>query len=105
LRDLKRLKELAKQHMAMLKKQYALFPFPGDQLVEKAFDSLSNSDLQSVGPDLVFGSIFDYIGFGEVDNGLLRHLVISRLAFPLSKLKTVEYLARYQGVHLDADAV
>jgi transposase len=32
-------------------------------------------------------------------------LVISRLAFPLSKLKTVEYLYRYQGVSLDIDAV
>ena len=105
MHDLSKLKELAKQHMAMLKKQYALFPFPGDQLVEKAFGSLSNSDLQSVGPELIFGSIFDYIGFGEVDKGLLRHLVISRLAFPLSKLKTVEYLARYQGIQLDADAV
>ena len=32
-------------------------------------------------------------------------MVISRLAFPLSKLKTIEYLYRYQGVSLDIDAV
>jgi transposase len=32
-------------------------------------------------------------------------LVIARLAFPLSKLKTIEYLYRYQGIHLDIDAV
>jgi transposase len=36
---------------------------------------------------------------------LFRHLVIARLAFPLSKLKTVEYLYRYQGISLDIDAV
>jgi hypothetical protein len=31
-------------------------------------------------------------------------LVISRLAFPLSKLKTTEYLYRYKGeiIHVDA---
>ena len=32
-------------------------------------------------------------------------MVIARLAFPLSKLKTIEYLYRYQGVILDVDAV
>jgi len=32
-------------------------------------------------------------------------LVISRMAFPLSKLKTIQYLYRFQGVLLDIDAV
>ena len=32
-------------------------------------------------------------------------MVIARLAFPLSKLKTVDYLYRFQGVVLDIDAV
>lgn len=36
---------------------------------------------------------------------MFRHLVISRIAFPLSKLKTVDYLRRYQGTNLDIDAV
>jgi len=36
---------------------------------------------------------------------MFRHLVISRIAFPLSKLKTVDYLYRYQGKSLDIDAV
>ena len=36
---------------------------------------------------------------------MFRHLVVSRLVFPLSKLKTVEYLYRYQGVSLDIDSV
>ncbi|MEO0552214.1 MAG: transposase, partial [Bacteroidota bacterium] len=31
--------------------------------------------------------------------------VIARLAFPLSKLKTVEYLYRYQGIHLKVDTI
>ncbi|HQN59926.1 MAG TPA: hypothetical protein PLE02_09855 [Bacteroidales bacterium] len=36
---------------------------------------------------------------------LFRHLVISRIAFPLSKLKTIDYLFRYQGVSLEIDTV
>ncbi len=35
----------------------------------------------------------------------MHHWVISRLAFPLSKLKTIEYLYRYQGVSLNKDSV
>jgi hypothetical protein len=34
---------------------------------------------------------------------LFRHLAVARPAFPLSKLKTVEYLYRYQGVLLAID--
>ena len=45
------------------------------------------------------------LGFGKVDKDMFRHLVIARLAFPLSKLKTAEYLYRYQGIHLDIDAI
>ena len=40
-----------------------------------------------------------------IEEDLFRHLVISRLAFPLSKLKTVDYLYRYQGVSIDIDSV
>jgi hypothetical protein len=36
---------------------------------------------------------------------MFRHLVISRIAFPLSKLKTVDYIYRYEGKSLDIDAV
>jgi len=32
-------------------------------------------------------------------------LVIARIAYPLSKLKTVDYLYRYQGINLDIDAL
>jgi hypothetical protein len=40
-----------------------------------------------------------------IGEDLFRHLVISRLAFPLSKLKTTEYLYRYQGKTIDVDAI
>jgi transposase len=82
-----------------------LFLSEQDELVERTMQSLSNSSIRTVGPELVFGKIYDFIGFGAIKEELFRHLVVSRLAFPLSKLKTVEYMYRYQGVTLDVDRV
>lgn len=36
---------------------------------------------------------------------MFRHLVISRLAYPGSKLKTIDYLQRYQGIEISVDTV
>jgi len=100
-----RLIQLAKQEINRLSKPHNLFFSEGDDLIEKVISSLSNSNIRTVGPEIIFGKIFDYIGFNAVGEDLFRHLVISRLAFPLSKLKTIDYLYRYQGIMLDIDAV
>ncbi|MFN2440705.1 MAG: IS1634 family transposase, partial [Chitinophagaceae bacterium] len=55
--------------------------------------------LHLVGPELLLGKIFDDIGFNAIADDLFRHLVITRLVYPVSKLKTVDYLARYKSVH------
>jgi hypothetical protein len=62
-------------------------------------------NIQMVGPELILGKIFDEIGFNKIDDDLFRHLVISRLVFPLSKLKTSEYLMRYQNILVTADQI
>lgn len=61
----------------------------------------SLQDVQLLGPELVLGHIFDDIGFNQIPEDLFRHLVISRLVFPLSKLKTVDYLLKYNGTHYE----
>lgn len=70
-------------------------------------DVLSDSlqQVRLLGPELVLGRIFDEIGFGQVREEMFRHLVISRLVFPLSKLKTVDYLRSYNGVEYEVDQV
>jgi transposase len=88
-----------------LSAQATLFPSENDTLVEQIFDALENASIRTVGPEIIFGKIYDYIGFNAIDSSLFRHLVVARLAFPLSKLKTIEYLYRFQGVMLDIDAV
>jgi len=100
-----RLRTLARQEIERMESQPSLFPSESDELVEQAFSSLYNSNIRTVGPELVFGRIYDHIGFGCIKEDLFRHLVISRLAFPLSKLKTTEYLYRYQGETINVDSI
>ncbi len=95
----------AKQEISFIEKQEGLFVFENDALIESYLSSLENAQIRTVGPELIFGKIYDSIGFNAIEEDLFRHLVISRLAFPLSKLKTVDYLYRYQGVSIDIDSV
>jgi len=103
--ELQKLIYLGKQEIERLSYQSKLFVSQSEIIVEDVFDSLSNASIRTVGPELIFGRIYDFIGFSALKEELFRHLVIARLAFPLSKLKTIEYLYRYQGVSLDIDAV
>ena len=103
--EIDRLVQAAQQEIEQLSKPQNLFPSETDELISSVLSSLSNSNIQTVGPEIIYGKIFDHIGFNKIGEDLFRHLVISRLAFPLSKLKTIDYLYRYQGVMLDIDAV
>ena len=95
----------ARQELAHIQKQQSLFVSKEDALIESYISRLQNTQVRTVGPEIIFGKIYDAIGFNTIKEELFRHLVISRLAFPLSKLKTIDYLCRYQGVMLSIDAV
>ncbi len=103
--DIERLVSQAKQEIEKLSLQQNLFISQTDIAVEQVMATLSNADIRTVGPEIVFGKIYDHMGFGQIQEKLFRHLVIARLAYPLSKLKTIDYLFRYQGVMLDIDSV
>ena len=103
--ELQKLLYLGKQEIERLDGQSGLFVSEQDTVVEEVFSAIGNSSIRTVGPELVFGKIYDSIGFSLLQEELFRHLVIARLAFPLSKLKTIEYLYRFQGVELDLDTV
>lgn len=76
-----------------------------DLSVRQFLATLENTDIRTIGPELIFGTIFDRIGFNTVNDDLFRHMVIARLAFPLSKLKTVDYLRRFHGMEVTVDAL
>lgn len=103
--EIEKLVNLARQEIDRLTAQPKLFASESDVMIEQAFAQLTNSNIRTLGPEIIFGKIYDHIGFGAIREGMFRHLVIARLAFPLSKLKTIDYLYRYQGTSLDIDAV
>lgn len=103
--ELQKLLYLGKQEIERLTSQVGLFVSESDSVVEQVFSAMSNASIRTVGPELIFGKIYDNIGFGALQEDLFRHLVIARLSFPLSKLKTIEYLYRFQGIMLDLDTV
>ena len=57
------------------------------------------------GIDLVLGKIFDEIGFNQIENELFKDLVLYRLVYPKSKLKTTEYLYRYAQKNYSEDDI
>ena len=87
-------------------KQVNILPFYEDK--ELAFvDTFMNciERFSLVGPSLLLGRLFDEIGFNQIPNELFRHLVITRLVYPVSKLKTVDYLFKYQGIQLSVYSI
>ncbi len=93
----------------ILSQQTQLSLFPKDEasngVIEDFVSGLSNSHIRTIGPELVFGALFDRIGFNIISDQLFRDLVMARLAYPTSKLKTVDYLYRYRGIRVDIDTV
>ena len=83
---------------------YNLFNPPPQPKIEEFVDGIANSQVSVVGPEAVFGKLFDHVGYGEI-GGLFRPLVLSRLVAPGSKLKTVDYLWRYSGASYDVSKV
>ncbi len=84
----------------------ALLPF--DKASELAFADSFTSCIESfslIGPELLLGKIFDEIGFNTIPDDLFRHLVLTRLVYPVSKLKTVDYLFKYQGLQISVYSI
>lgn len=108
-KDLKEIHRLTKKAETMipdLSGQGSLLPLSDkDMMIKNFLESLTNFQVQVIGPELVFGTLFDRIGFGKIKDPLFRHLVIARLAYPNSKLKTVDYLHRYQGKLISVDGL
>jgi len=57
------------------------------------------------GTELLLGKLFDQIGFGHIPDKLFRQLVLARICYPVSKLRTVDYLKKYHSLEVDEDSV
>ena len=82
-------KRYIKQHQGLVEIDFNDY----HQVFSQVFSSVSA--LKLIGIELVLGKIFDEIGFNRIQDELFRDLVLYRLVYPKSKLKTTEYLYRY----------
>ena len=74
---------------------------------QKYFQSIYENiqQVQLLGPEIVLGKLFNEIGFNTIKDELFKHLVIARLVYPASKLKTIDYLQKYKGITLTANDI
>ena len=100
------IKRLLKEGSQWIKEQTGqqeLDFFNTQQTIEDFFSSIRQMNL--IGLELLLGKIFDEIGFNQIKDDVFRQLVIQRIAFPRSKLKTIEYLKRYHNIDWSEDKI
>lgn len=91
--------EWVKKHSGLIEIDFA----QTDELLEQLIGSIRQITI--IGIDLLLGKLFTDIGFCAIKDGLFKKLVLARLCYPLSKLKTVDFLRRYEGYETDEDKI
>lgn len=81
------------------------FSWEKDDVISDFMSTLANSQVRVYGPELVYGSLYDGIGYNAIEDEMFRHLVVCRLFSPGSKLKTIEYLSRYLHINKSVDSI
>lgn len=100
------LMQLAKTELDQLQGMQSLFVEHDDLVVENFVNSISNDHLQIIGTELILGKIYKKIGFP--DDGCpnyFKNLVLCRLVYPGSKLKTVSYFKRHLNMDVSVYSV
>lgn len=103
--EIENLWQRAKLELQSLEQTTTMFINKEDAMLESFLGTLNNAQVQVIGPELIFGRIYDAIGFNSIKSELYRHLVITRLYHPGSKLKTIDYMQRFMNISKGADEV
>ena len=85
-----------------------LFAPDGAAEYDAIMASIGQDQLRLVGPDLIYGRLFDKIGFDTVrtsDNDIFKSLVVTRLYRPGSKLRTLRYMAYFMNKFYNEDKI
>jgi len=97
---------LAETEMERLQGFASLFIEHDDAVVDNFVDSISNEHLQIVGPELILGKIYQKIGYpADGGNNFFRNLVLCRLVYPGSKLKTTEYFKKHLNLDISVYSI
>jgi len=104
--DLKTLKELEAKAAQWIKDEQGLQELDFSNETVRYQEFLNHiTALRLVGPELILGRIFDQIGFNRIEDDLFKSLVLYRLVYPRSKLKTSEYFLRYEHKSIHEDVI
>src|SRR5690606_19814958 len=86
--------DLFLQHSQAMEEKYVI-----ENLLSNIENILHN------GIQLLLNMVYDAIGYNEIDDYILKQLVISRLSQPMSKLATIEYLKTHFNEDLSLDKI
>lgn len=101
--EIERLVEQGKQ---WIKNKQGLLEINFNNKKQAAEEFLDNIEqINSVGTELLLGKLYDEIGFNKITDELFKTLVISRIVFPASKLKTTDFLYKYNGLNIDVQTI
>jgi transposase len=103
--ELVELEQVALDKLSALQFQNKLdFNYAEDEaFIQNLLSSIEHIEISGI--ELILGKLFEEIGFNQIKEPLFRHLVLSRICYPGSKLKTVEYLFRHHQLSYEIDAV
>jgi transposase len=97
---------LANTEIERLRGMQSLFIEHDDLVVEGFVSGISNDHIQIVGSELILSKIYDKIGY-PTDGcpNYFKNLVLCRLVYPGSKLKTAEYFRRHLNIDVSVYSV
>ncbi len=98
--------DLVSKAKQWIKAEQRSLEFTFDDNANQISDFLNSiKQINVVGTDLLLGKIYDEIGFNQIEGSLFKLLVLARITFPVSNLKTVDYLAKYHLIDLNVQNV
>jgi transposase len=97
---------LARSEMERLHSNQSLFAEHDDLVIENFVNSIANDHLQIIGSELILGKIYKKIGFpNDGCPNYFKNLVLCRLVYPGSKLKTIEYFRQHLNIDVSVYTV
>jgi len=76
-----------------------------DPIEKEDFQEIDNDCIQVVGPEIIIGKLYDKIGYHQLNEPLLKQLVLSRLTSGGSKLQLSGYLSTTGKVQLSVYSI
>ena len=97
---------MANNELKQLQGTQSLFEEHDDLVVDNFVNSIANDHLQIIGSELILGKIYQLFNFPEGGcPNYFRTLVLCRLVYPGSKLKTIDYFRQHLNINVSVHTV